>query len=113
LSEPLLLLLLLLLLPPVDFAVETVLDVVDSFEEPESLEPESFEELDSFEPDSFEELESLVTESFEELESFEPDSLESDESDELPPAPEPLAAELETRESVLYQPLPLNTIPTG
>ena len=29
------------------------------------------------------------------------------------PAPEPLFDALEARESVLYQPLPLNTIPTG
>ena len=99
---------------PVDFAADEPLDAVVCFE-PESFEPESFEELDSFEelesfeePESFDEPESLESESFE-PESFEPDSLESEELD----APEPLFDALEARESVLYQPLPLNTIPTG
>ena len=95
-----------LLLAPVDLAVEAV----------DSFEPESFDELDSLEPESFEpesfeldslEPESLVPESFEELDSFEP--FDSEAFD--PPAP--LADELAARESVLYQPLPLNTIPTG
>ena len=89
--------------------LEAVLDVeagLDSaFEllaslEPESLEPESLEpeslEPDSFEPESFE-PDSLVPE------SFEP------ESDDVAL----LAPEFEERESVMYQPLPLKTMPTG
>jgi hypothetical protein len=104
------------LLPPADFAVEAVDSLAPESFEPESFEPESFEpefldELESFDPES-----ALPPESFEPAslapESLEPDSLELDESDELD-APEPLADELEARESVLYQPLPLNTIPTG
>jgi hypothetical protein len=126
LSEP------LVLLPPADFAVEAVDSLApESFEpeslepeslEPESLEPVSLDEPDSFDPESLDELESFDPESALPPESFgpaslapeslEPESLELDESDELD-APEPLADALDARESVLYQPLPLNTIPTG
>ena len=68
----------------------------------ESFEPESFEP-DSFEPESFE------PESFE-PESLEPDSFEPESDDpELPL----VADDFDDRESVMYQPLPLNTMPTG
>ncbi len=55
-------------------------------------------------------LDGLGAESFE-PESFEPDSFEPESDD-----PEPLLLvddELDDRESVMYQPLPLNTMPTG
>jgi len=62
---------------------------------------ESFEPPDSFELDSLE-LDSLEDESF-------ADDDESESVDELGP----LVDAFEERESVTYQPLPLNTMPTG
>jgi hypothetical protein len=92
--------------------VDTPLEVLDSFEDEDDddddeLEPppESFDpELDSFD---------------DELDSFadEPDSLD-DELDSFAAAPSldglaPLVAVEDDRESVMYHPLPLNTMPTG
>jgi hypothetical protein len=72
----------------------------DDDEEDDELEPPSL--LAPEEPESLDELSfSLEDDSFD-------DSFEEDE-----PAGAPLAEELDERESVMYQPLPLNTMPTG
>ena len=52
-----------------------------------------------------------LDDSFEGEEAAAPDSLELAEDDPL--ALDPFADELEARESVMYHPLPLNTMPTG
>jgi len=79
--------------------VDVVLDWVEGLDGlgAESFEPESFEP-DSFEPESFE------------PESLEPDSFEPESDD---PALPLVDDDFDDRESVMYQPLPLNTMPTG
>jgi hypothetical protein len=83
--------------------------VLDSFadEDDEELEPPP----ESFEPESFdEEPDSLAD---------EPESLSFDEElESFAAAPSldalvPLFADADERESVIYHPLPLNTMPTG
>jgi hypothetical protein len=89
-----------------ELELDEELDVdVDDFERDSLLLPldsllallESFELL----PES----ESFLPES----ESFLPESAPLSDDDE----PEPLAALVDDRESVMYQPLPLKTMPTG
>jgi hypothetical protein len=63
--------------------------------------------LEAVEPDSFDAEASFGDD---EDEVDEPLELDSDE-DEV--EVRPLAADVPTRESVMYQPLPLNTMPTG
>jgi hypothetical protein len=82
----------------VDAELDSEVEALDSLEpEPEPLEPDSFDpesfDAPSFEPPSFE------------LPSFEPDSEAVD--------PLVLVDDFDDRESVMYQPLPLNTMPTG
>lgn len=55
------------------------------------------EALEPFEPDA----------------CFEADSLDDEVDSEVEDALGPLAEDVEERESVMYQPLPLNTMPTG
>jgi hypothetical protein len=72
----------------------------------ESLEPEESLELEeSFEPEESFELEA----SFELVDSFALPSLPEDSLAALVEEPD----ELDDRESVMYQPLPLKTMPTG
>lgn len=108
---------------PVDFAVDAGADAAEFLAAP----PASFARVPvSFEPLSFDPLSLDAPESLAELESLllpaEPPSLSELESLDLDPAALPsaaldafaaVAAELAARESVLYQPLPLKTIPTG
>jgi hypothetical protein len=71
-----------------DVGVEVDDDVLESLElDPESFEPESFDADESFDP-------------------------ESDESDDAEPPP-PADDDVFDRESLMYQPLPLKTMPTG
>jgi hypothetical protein len=102
LSEP--------LLPLDGLEADAMLGAVECFE-PEALEPESFAALEAREPECLP-PDSLEPESLE-AESFELESLEPLESEAFVPALEPLVDALEARESVLYQPLPLKTMPTG
>jgi hypothetical protein len=76
---------------------------------PESLDPES-REPESREPDAFD-PESWPPESFAPESLDDDDSFDDDPSD--PDEPEPLVDDDFERESVTYQPLPLNTMPTG
>jgi len=92
---------------PVDFALDAVLGAAAALE-PASFAPESFEAVSLDAPESRDEPASLEPESFE-PESLDTRSFAPDESEEL----DALAAEPEARESVLYHPLPLNTMPTG
>jgi hypothetical protein len=78
------------------------LALLESFEPPESLEFDSFEPDSLDEPDSLAELDSVDDESF-------ADDEESESADELAPPVD----DFEDRESFTYQPLPLNTMPTG
>lgn len=94
-----------------DFAGAAAVDVVDSLA-PESLAPDPSLELDSLELDESLEPASFEPEPSLELDSLASPSLEVDDSVELDPLA-PLFDELDARESVLYQPLPLKTIPTG
>jgi hypothetical protein len=110
LSEPLL----------VEVAVEPVVEVdgLDTLElDPDSLDEESLdEELDSLEPPPSFELDSLGPLPSCELDSFEPPSLDEPDSPFFEAEPDELGLDPlddDARESVLYQPLPLNTMPTG
>jgi len=103
-----------------DYSCRSCLSRQSDFEALELVELEDFEELWELEELEAFELDSLLVllDSLDSFDSFAPlsepllesfDVLPSDDPDEL----EPFVEDDDERESVMYQPLPLKTMPTG